>query len=203
MSELPAFTKNSLDSLLTFLAAQANRLVSNQNRRHKWHKCQSQKELSVFTQAEYSYLLGFRMQGTQKHLKLGVRKIERTTDQYLLWRVGGNRRTPFVEYRQEKGVCQRPLTVNSNCLLRGPTIPCWIPNRWRTTAVTLQRCQCFQNATPVWPGWARSLLHANILPRLWFPHGSRRKDQEVHSSQALWYGQRLLQSLCAQNKEIF
>lgn len=82
--------------------------------------------------------------------------------------------------------------VTSNCLLRGPVIPCWIPNRWRTMAVTLQRCHCFQNSTPFWPGWARSLLHANILPRLWFPHGSCMKDQEVHSSQVLWCGQRLL-----------
>lgn len=146
----------------------------------------SQKEFSVFMQAEYSYLfLGYRPEGTQKGLKPGLRnnKIERKTsrralDQYLLWRVGGNRGTPSVEHRCENGVCQQPLMVNSNCLLRGPTIPCWIPNRWRTVAVTLQRCHCFQNSTPFWPGWARSLLHANILPRLWFPHGSCRKDQE-------------------------
>lgn len=92
----------------------------------------SQKELPVFTQAEYSYLLsGYRPEGTQKGLKPGLRnnKIERTTsrgaqDQYLLWRVGGNRGTPSVEHRRENGVCQHPLMVNSNCLLRGPAIPC-------------------------------------------------------------------------------
>lgn len=92
----------------------------------------SQNELPVFTQVEYSYLFSsYRLQGTQKPLKPGLRnnESERTTsrgaqDQYLLWRVGENRRTPSVENRRENGVCQHPLMVNSNCLLRGPTIPC-------------------------------------------------------------------------------
>lgn len=52
----------------------------------------SQKELPVFTQAEYSYLFsGYRLQGTEKGLKPGLRndEIKRTTsrgaqDQYLL-----------------------------------------------------------------------------------------------------------------------
>lgn len=87
----------------------------------------TRKELPVFTQAEYyNQFSGYRLQGTQKGLKPGLRndKIERTTskgaqDQYLLWRVDGNRGTPSVEYRRENGVCQHPLMVNSNCLLRG------------------------------------------------------------------------------------
>lgn len=74
--------------------------------------------------------------------------------------------------------------VNSNCLLRGPAISWCIPNRWRTTGVTLQRCHSFQNSSAFWPGWARSFLHTNILKRLWLTHGSCREGQYVHSSQS-------------------
>lgn len=72
----PTSPNNSLDSFLTFLAAQASRLVSNQNRRDKWHKHQV-KELLVFTQAQYSYLFsGYRLQGTEKGIKPGLQTRE-------------------------------------------------------------------------------------------------------------------------------